>query len=221
MNIFNPVKVFWDNIKDAPDRISRLIELSAADGAIFLDADNNYKIVPFGSNAGEIAEGNHTHSILKNLRITSVSSATSETSGALTLPGIGMGNGNIYSTGTIGGINFTTRRATSFAGYNFWNNLSGGYRISLQRTANNIVAPLVNGSDVNMVFNISYGTQRGYLFAYNFNCLMQIEYDGNTTIAGNFYSEGSIHAKDGATGTFTDVKGNIITVIDGIITGID
>lgn len=62
MQTSNPFKVFWANLRNIPTRISRLINLSAADGAIFLDTDGNYTIVPFGSNQGEIAEGNHSHS---------------------------------------------------------------------------------------------------------------------------------------------------------------
>ncbi|MEM1167846.1 MAG: hypothetical protein AAGJ08_01820 [Cyanobacteria bacterium P01_H01_bin.35] len=67
MQPFNPIKVFWNSIKSIPERISRLIALTAADGAIFLDVDGNYRIVPFGNSADTIAEGNHTHSLYQAL----------------------------------------------------------------------------------------------------------------------------------------------------------
>ncbi len=55
---FEPIKNVWGNLKDIPARIQRLIDLSAADGAVFLDNNGNYQVVPFGVVEDTIAEGN-------------------------------------------------------------------------------------------------------------------------------------------------------------------
>ena len=210
MPILPELKLLWKNIKNIPDKINKLIELSNANGAVFLDADGNYRIVPFGNGLGQIAEGNHQHD---SLTITSGELATNETTGSLRLPNIGMGDGNIFCNGIVRAIQFTTRNSSSFTGYNFWNNTSGSYRISLQKISDGLISPLVTGSDINMCFNISAGSDRGFLFSYNNSCIVQ------------FASDGSIYCNkilpsDGVNGSFTSVDGKTITVNMGIVTGI-
>jgi hypothetical protein len=193
----------WENITNIPDRIKRLIELSAADGAIFLDENGNYRVVGFGVNPGEVAEGSHSHSTFPGLSITSNAVSTSSTTGSLLLDGIGIGGGRITTTGNI------TARWFNSSGNTGWFNTT-------------------YGGGVHMIDNFwvrIYGGKAFYVgsdnAAYDAFSGAAIGCPGVRLGAGNIYTTGEIHAGNGATGTFVASDQKIITVTDGIITGIN
>ncbi|MGK7918749.1 MAG: hypothetical protein AB4080_01905 [Trichodesmium sp.] len=220
MPIVDVLGTTWNSIRGIPDRIKKLISLTAADGAVFMTGDGNYTIVPFGSGADAIARGDHSHSAFSSLEITDGAIATNSTTGSLTLEGIGMGGGNIHSQGHMLAPRFVAP-PDSFAGYHFWGEVNGIHSIRLQNALLQSSIPRLDTlSDFNMTFNISAGTNRGFIFANSFAPVAQIEGNGNIRNIGNIYCGGEIHTGNGATGSFnTGTK--TITVVDGIITGID
>ncbi|MDJ0553505.1 MAG: hypothetical protein QNJ68_03515 [Microcoleaceae cyanobacterium MO_207.B10] len=103
MQVFNPVKVLWDSIKDIPDRLKKLIALTAADGAVFLDENGDYRIVNFGSGAGEIAEGSKYLQlsggiITGNVNVSAATPSTSTTTGALIVNGGAGISGEVFAS---------------------------------------------------------------------------------------------------------------------------
>jgi hypothetical protein len=216
----------WENITNIPNRIKRLIELSAADGAIFLDTNGDYRVVPFGVGTGKIAEGDHSHSTLPSLGITGDVVSTSPTTGSLLLDGIGMGGGNMH----LDRIYFGTQTGQMI-------NLFGdSYGVGVQswtvymRTRKNF-AWFVNGSHNGLEF----ANPGGYLafkydggmkaFTFNDTTAATSKTSGAVIIGGGVGISGDIFCSkiipdDGASGVFTTVDGKTISVTNGIITGI-
>ncbi|MGB3509426.1 MAG: hypothetical protein WBA93_09310 [Microcoleaceae cyanobacterium] len=207
MRVSNPIKTFWNNIKNIPDRLKKLIELSEADGAIFLDSNGNYRVVAFGDGVGEMAEGNHDHSQLSQIILSNASPATSSTTGALRVPGIGMGDGNIYSDGILD-FGVVPRQMLNLFG--------NGYGIGVQNVTTYF------RSNRNFAFFVG-GTHAGVSFNPGFRGSVAFQWDGtNNTfeVFGDIACNG-ITVSNGSNGTFTTSDSKSVTVVNGIVVQID
>lgn len=199
MPILPELKLLWENIKNIPDKINKLIELLNANGAVFLDADGNYRIVPFGNGLGQIAEGNHQHS---KLALTNSDIATSTTTGALTLPGLGLGGGNMHLNEAINFAPTTNQKI------NLW---ADNYAIGIQnstcyfRTAVHF-AFYRGGSHVSSSLSPGGGTR--------------LLWWDNTNQSWNMAGTLNANISNGVTGSFISSDGKTITVNKGIVIGI-
>lgn len=230
MPVLKTIKLLWENIKNIPDRLKKLIELSAADGAIFLDTDGNYRIVPFGNSSNEIAEGNHNHVDYQPIAI------KNQPNGYLGLNSIGVVDfvnitalnsfyeGNTHPVNKIkfgaSPTQYITFHGSGTANFLTSVSTAGGPRPLFLRVVQGSTTAdtMFSLTEVNFNAKVIKSTNTSITTNPTTGSLLL---DGIGMGGGNIYTTGEIHAGNGATGTFVTSDEKTVTVTDGIITAIN